>query len=117
MTTSTPALSLEKASTTLVNLRKEAYSELHRQVESYNDKFVANMRHLEAIEDSGVPFETLVGLSGKPTEDKHVNDPLEDLIVSISKGSVKDYSPFTEWELSKNPHMAYDDQGEYGNLW
>ncbi|OAD75345.1 hypothetical protein PHYBLDRAFT_143601 [Phycomyces blakesleeanus NRRL 1555(-)] len=118
-TSSSPALE----SSLVEGLRKEAYSELHRQVEPYNDKFVANMRHIEAIEGSGVPFQTLFGsLSSDTTgseKSKHNQnvDTLEDLITTIGKGSIKDYSVFTEWELSKNPHMAYDDQGEYGNLW
>lgn len=93
----------------LRQLRREAYDDLHTQLQHYNDEFIANMRSIE----NDPSLSSTDSLCSANSEDS----TMQNLIELFEAGSVKDYSQLIEWELYKNPPTYFECQGEYGDLW
>ncbi|CAO3638918.1 unnamed protein product [Mucor hiemalis] len=99
----------EKEEAHLTQLRREAYEDLHSQLQLYNDEFIASMRSIE----NNPSLSSTESLCSANSEDS----TMQNLIELFEAGSVKDYSQLIEWELYKNPPTYFECQGEYGDLW
>ncbi|KAF7726730.1 hypothetical protein EC973_008504 [Apophysomyces ossiformis] len=120
---SLPELPNDECIRYLEELRQEAYSELHQQMQSYNDTFVAHMRQLEEtqcgkLEDLGSMASSSYSSSSSNVDEEEAQEQsMQALIEMFEAGSVKDYSPLLEWELCQNPQCVIEDQGGCGDLW
>ncbi|KAI8388229.1 uncharacterized protein BYT42DRAFT_559388 [Radiomyces spectabilis] len=103
----------------LAELRKEAYTELHQQMQSYNDTFVAQMRHLEEKSPNSLLVPADDSYNGKPCleETDGQERAIQELSDMLEAGTIKDYSRLVEWQLCQNPHLVTEDQGGHGDLW
>ncbi|ORX87015.1 hypothetical protein K493DRAFT_306973 [Basidiobolus meristosporus CBS 931.73] len=81
-------------------LRKEAYSELQRQIQHYNDQLVARMRFIESL-----PYEEQQSWLEAFVQHDHLRDQDEDIELIIGamndSASIKDYSPVIEWQQNQ----------------
>ena len=77
---------------TLQKLRREAYDDLHAQVQHYNNEFIANMRYMES--NSASSADSLCSTTSEESE-------MQDLVELFEAGTVKDYSQLIEWESFK----------------
>ncbi|RUS31811.1 hypothetical protein BC938DRAFT_477012 [Jimgerdemannia flammicorona] len=108
----------------LSRLRQEAFCELERHTQAYNEQLVARMRFVESLspEEQKVWFAKLARAERYAGED---TDPeVDELVRAMTDGvGVTDYSPVVEWETRQNsdtaPSNILDDQWEfgYGDLW
>ncbi|KAG0181719.1 hypothetical protein DFQ29_007385 [Apophysomyces sp. BC1021] len=120
---SLPELPNDEGIRYLAELRQEAYSELHQQMQSYNDTFVAHMRQLEGtqcekLEELGSTSSSSYSSSSSNVDEEEVQErAMQTLVEMLEAGSVKDYSPLLEWELCQNPQHVVEDQGGCGDLW
>ncbi|KAK9767035.1 hypothetical protein K7432_003469 [Basidiobolus ranarum] len=78
-------------------LRKEAFRELQRQIQCYNEQLVTRMKFVESL-----PFdEQQTWLEAFVQHDRH-RDPDEDIEFLIDamndSATTKDYSPIIEWQ-------------------
>ncbi|KAI8335482.1 hypothetical protein BC941DRAFT_430453 [Chlamydoabsidia padenii] len=115
--------------TYLTALRQEAYDELHRQMQHYNDSFVIQMQQVEQQQQQQQQRKTpLTGSDGQrpayqrrrsstqllhhrlrrtslvPTsktyqQQQENESSIEELVDLLETGTIKDYSLLTEWEL------------------
>ncbi|KAL0081936.1 hypothetical protein J3Q64DRAFT_1754111 [Phycomyces blakesleeanus] len=90
-------------------LYDEAYTELKKSIDSYNNSFVAHMRSLEAMPNRDI----LAQDSQCPTEDRSIKD----LTDRLAAGSIKDYSPLIEHGLKQDPQIGFEEEGACGDLW
>lgn len=74
----------------LLNLRREAYNDLHAQLQTYNDDFIARMQYIES--NSSVPLNE----SSCSTDTE--SSEMQSLVDMFEAGTVKDYSQLIEWE-------------------
>jgi hypothetical protein len=84
----------------LKQLRKEAYADLHNQLQHYNDEFIAHMRYMEnnSSTEKLSSSSSTESLCSTNTEDSAT---MQNLIELFEAGSVKDYSKLIEWESDK----------------
>jgi len=76
----------------LYKLRQEAYNDLHAQLQSYNDEFIARMQYMES--NPSMP-------SDKPLCSTDTDSiEMQSLVEMFEAGTVKDYSQLIEWEES-----------------
>lgn len=76
----------------LCKLRQEAYNDLHAQLQSYNDDFIARMQYMES--NPSMPSdESLCSTDSDSYE-------MQSLVDMFEAGTVKDYSQLIEWEES-----------------
>ncbi|GAN00781.1 hypothetical protein MAM1_0002d00205 [Mucor ambiguus] len=95
----------------LYKLRQEAYNDLHTQIQSYNDEFIARMQYME--NNQSMPSnESLCSTDTNSFE-------MQSLVEMFEAGTVKDYSQLIEWEEEshQNTPAYFDDQGQCGDLW
>ncbi|KAL0138518.1 hypothetical protein V8B55DRAFT_1515568 [Mucor lusitanicus] len=94
----------------LYKLRQEAYHDLHVQLQSYNDAFIARMQYME----SNPAMSSDESQCSTDTD----SPEMQSLVDMFEAGTVKDYSPLIEWEESYQNMPAYfQDQGQCGDLW
>lgn len=76
----------------LYKLRQEAYNDLHAQLQSYNDDFIARMQYLES--NPSMPSDESLCSTDTDTYE------MQSLVEMFEAGTVKDYSQLIEWEES-----------------
>lgn len=76
----------------LYKLRQEAYHDLHVQLQSYNDAFIARMQYME----SNPAMSSDESQCSTDTD----SPEMQSLVDMFEAGTVKDYSPLIEWEES-----------------
>jgi hypothetical protein len=74
----------------LSSLRREAYNDLHAQIQTYNDDFIARMQYIES--NSSAPSNE----SSCSTDTE--SSEMQSLVDMFKVGTVKDYSQLIEWE-------------------
>ncbi|RUS20309.1 hypothetical protein BC937DRAFT_95507 [Endogone sp. FLAS-F59071] len=109
----------------LARLRCEAFRELERQTQAYNDQMVAKMRFVESLspEDQRAWFAKLA--RAERFADKDTDPEIDELVKTMADGvRVTDYSPLLEWEIGQKSSTdslttTSSDQWEfgYGDLW
>ncbi|CEP18485.1 hypothetical protein [Parasitella parasitica] len=93
----------------LLRMRQEAYNDLHSQIQTYNNDFIAQMQFIES--NQSVPSNE--SFCSTDTESPEI----QSLVDMFQAGTVKDYSQLVEWESYQNPPAYFENQGECGNLW
>ncbi|KAI8099084.1 uncharacterized protein BX664DRAFT_381695 [Halteromyces radiatus] len=118
----------------LTTLRQEAFADLHRQMQSYNDSFVIRMQQKEQQRldvqrqrrRSSLDTSQLVQrrrssvLSTSHVYHQDDSEPMmEELVNMLETGTIKDYSLLTEWEICQNPQIILEEEhhGGFGDLW
>ncbi|KAL9552887.1 hypothetical protein MBANPS3_003561 [Mucor bainieri] len=96
----------------LYKLRQEAYHDLHVQLQSYNDEFIARMQYMESNPSMIPADESLCSSTDADLPE------MQSLVDMFEAGTVKDYSQLIEWEEScQNTPAYFEDQGQCGDLW
>ncbi|KAL9559900.1 hypothetical protein PS6_000510 [Mucor atramentarius] len=93
----------------LHKLRQEAYSDLHAQLQSYNDEFIARMQYMES--NPLMPSNESWCSTDTDTSE------MQSLVEMFEAGTVKDYSQLIEWESYQNTPSYFEDLGQCGDLW
>jgi hypothetical protein len=81
----------------LLELRRQAFSELHLQTQAYNDTFVARMQHLESLpqEEQRHLWAMLEDHDHNDKHDKDAQAVLE-IIDMLDRNSMNDYGAYLE---------------------
>lgn len=81
----------------LLELRRQAFSELHTQTQAYNDTFVARMQHLESLpqEEQRHLWDMLGDHDHSDNHDKDHQAVLE-IIDMLDRNSMNDYGAYLE---------------------
>lgn len=90
----------------LARLRCEAFRELERQTQAYNDQMVARMRFVESLspEEQRAWFAKLA--RAERFADKDTDPEIDELVKTMADGvRVTDYSPLLEWEIRQVCHF------------
>jgi len=108
----------------LSRLRCEAFRELERQTQAYNDQMVARMRFVESLspEEQRAWFAKLA--RAERYADKDTDPEVDELVKTMADGvRLTDYSPLLEWEIRQKSNTdslnTSNDQWEFGfgDLW